>query len=168
MRAVVTFAARDDIAGRLRDNVWEAARAVLAGHPDRVARERLLDGGPAPFSHVLGRADTGAADLVASAVRAVRRLAEAGGGDPEARVRSAPVTDRIVDALLAALADRFLLIGAGELHRDPASGWPDTWTWGTRNLAEFHRVLALFRTDRPELHGRLLTPLVTTIETTTP
>lgn len=169
MRAVVTFTGRDDIAGRLRDNVWEAARAMLQGRSERVARERLLDGGPSPFSHVLGPADTGTAELVASAARAVRRLAHrADADDPEPGVRGSPVTARIVDALLAALADRFLLLDVGDLHRDPASGWPETWTWETRDHVEFHRVLDLFWTDKPEHHGRLLTPLVTFIETSKP
>ncbi|NKZ08017.1 hypothetical protein [Actinomadura latina] len=168
MRATVIFAGRDEIAGRLRDNIWEAARAVLEGRPERTARELLLDGGQVPFSHVLGPADTGTAELVRSAARAVHRLArDADAGDQEAYIRRSPVTARIVDALLAALRDRFLLLDVGELHRDP-SGWPESWTWETRDHAEFHRVLGRFSTDRAEHHGRLFTPLVKCIETSTP
>ncbi len=167
MRATVIFADREEIADRLRDNVWEAARAVLAERPDGLVRERLLDGGQFPFSHVLGPADTGTLELLRSAARAVRLLVGEAGDDPESYVRRSPVTARIVEALLAALRDRFLLLDVGELHRDP-SGWPESWTWETRNRAEFHRVLTRFDGDRPEHHGRLLTPLVKFIETSTP
>jgi hypothetical protein len=168
VRATVIFAGRDEIAGRLRDTVWEAARAALAQRPDPVIRDVLLDGGPFPLGHVLGPADTGTAELVRSAAGAVRRLVgEVGAGDPESHVRRSPVTARVVEALLAAVRDRFLLLDVGELHRDP-SGWPESWTWETRDRAEFDRVLARFDGDRPEHHGRLLTPLVKFIETSAP
>lgn len=168
MRATVTFAGRDEIAGRLRDTLWEAARTALANRPEPVIRDLLLDGGPFPLGHVLGPADTGAADLIGSAARAVRRLvAESGTGDAESRIRNSPVTARIVEALLAAVRDRFLLLDVGDLHRDP-SGWPESWTWETRDRAEFDRVLGRFDGHRPEHHGRLLTPLVKFIETSAP
>ncbi|MER7544098.1 hypothetical protein [Actinomadura sp.] len=169
MRATVVFAGRDEIAGRLRDNVVEAARAVLDGHPEPAVRDLLLAGGGRfPLAHVLGTADAGAAELIGSAVRAVHRLArEAGTGDPEAYVRRSPVTARIVDALLDALRDRFLLLDEGDLHRDP-SGWPESWTWETRDQARFDRVLARFTGDDPAHRGRLFTPLVKFIETSTP
>ncbi|MEU8797783.1 hypothetical protein [Spirillospora sp. NPDC048819] len=156
MRATVTFASRDEIAGRLRDDVWEAVRAILNGCPERADRERLLDDGRLALGNLLDPASTGTVDLIGSTARAVRRLAgEADAADPEAYVRRSPVTARIVEAFLAALRDRFLLLDVGALHRAP-SGWPESWTWETRDHAEFHRVL-----DR-------LAPLVTAIEISNP
>lgn len=74
-----------------------------------------------------------------SSVRAIRHLArtERAGIDVsrddraseeivedelETRVRRSGMTARIVDALLAAIEDRFLLLKEGELHRD-GPGW---------------------------------------------
>jgi hypothetical protein len=168
VRATVIFAGRDEIAGRLRDTLWEAARAALANRPEPVIRDLLLDGGPFPLGPVLGPADAGTAELVGATARAVRRLvAETGIGDVESRIRNSPVTARIVEALSAAVRDRFLLLDVGDLHRDP-SGWPESWTWETRDRAEFDRVLGRFDGDRPEHHGRLLTPLVKFMEISTP
>ena len=57
-RAAVTFASRDEIAGHLRDNVWEAARAVFENRPQEVIQNRLLDhiSQRYRFSYLLGRA----------------------------------------------------------------------------------------------------------------
>ncbi|QKG20515.1 hypothetical protein [Actinomadura verrucosospora] len=56
--AAVTFAGRDEIAGHLRDNVWETAKAVLEERPPDVVQDKLLDhvSQRFRFSHVLGRA----------------------------------------------------------------------------------------------------------------
>ncbi|MFE9101960.1 thioredoxin domain-containing protein [Actinomadura geliboluensis] len=166
--ATVTFAGRDEIAGRLRDNVRAAARAALDGHPEPVIRDLLLDGPDrrSPFSQVLDTTDGGTDDLLRSAARAVRRLAEqAEAADLEEHVRHSPMTARIVEALLTALQDRFLLLDAGELHRDPSSGWPESWTWTTYDHTDFHRALARFSSTSRARSGHLLTPLVRMIET---
>ncbi|MEU5987628.1 hypothetical protein ABZ806_01485 [Spirillospora sp. NPDC047418] len=57
-RAAVTFAGRDEIADHLRDNVWEAARAVFESRPREVVQNRLLDhvSQRYRFSYLLGRA----------------------------------------------------------------------------------------------------------------
>jgi len=56
-RAAVTFAERKEIADHLRDNVWEAARAVFEGRPQEVVYTRLLDhvSQRYRFSYLLGR-----------------------------------------------------------------------------------------------------------------
>jgi hypothetical protein len=184
-RASVTFAGRDEVASHLRDNVWETAKALLEGRPERVAQDRLLDhvGRRFRFSHVLGRAappeaaetdetDPGTTELVQSAVRAIRHVVgnetpavmEA-VGELEARVRRSPVSERIVDALLSAIEDRFeLLLHEGVLHRG-ADGWPLSWTWESADHAEFLRVVTRFTSDRAEFFGTLLTPLVDGIRT---
>lgn len=56
-RAAVTFADRDEIADHLRDNVWEAAKAVFEGRPDTVVHDKLLDhvSQRFRFSYLLGR-----------------------------------------------------------------------------------------------------------------
>lgn len=55
-RAAVTFADRDEIADHLRDNVWEAAKAVFEGRSDE-AVHKLLDhvSQRYRFSYLLGR-----------------------------------------------------------------------------------------------------------------
>lgn len=103
-RAAVTFAGRDEIVAQLRDNVWEAARAVLEERPEDVVQNRLLDhiSQRFRFSYLLGRAavpgagvgdddddvdddalavglpepatDPGTTELVQSSVRAIRHL----------------------------------------------------------------------------------------------
>jgi energy-coupling factor transporter ATP-binding protein EcfA2 len=57
-RAAVTFADRDEIADHLRDNVWEAAKAVFEGRPDVIVQDKLLDhvSQRFRFSYLLGRA----------------------------------------------------------------------------------------------------------------
>ncbi|WP_158642380.1 hypothetical protein [Actinomadura sp. WAC 06369] len=201
-RAAVTFAGRDEVAAHLRDNVWEAARAVLEERPERIVQDRLLDhvGQRFRFSYLLGRAaapgaadpsdepddldddaaalgppdaapDPGTTELVRTSVRELRRfvraeLARLGPGAPaeavedelETRVRRSPVADRIVAALLAAVHDRFALLGEGELRR--ADGWPVSWTWRSDDRAEFLRVITRFSSNQAAFFGHLLTPLV--------
>ena len=56
-RAVVTFADRDEVADHLRDNVWEAAKAVFEGRSHAVVYDKLLDhvSQRFRFSYLLGR-----------------------------------------------------------------------------------------------------------------
>jgi hypothetical protein len=196
-QASVTFAGRDEVASHLRDNVWETAKALLEGRPERVAQDRLLDhvGRRFRFSRVLGRAappeaagsalaggaggsspqnetDPGTTELVQSAVRAIRHVVDSetpavmgAVGELEARVRRSPISERIVDALLSAIEDRFgLLLHEGVLHRG-ADGWPLSWSWESGDRAEFLRVVTRFTSDRAEFFGTLLTPLVDGVRT---
>ncbi|GAA0338485.1 hypothetical protein NE235_27895 [Actinoallomurus spadix] len=56
-QAAVTFADRDEIADHLRDNVWEAAKAVFEGRPEPTVYDKLLDhiSQRFRFSYILGR-----------------------------------------------------------------------------------------------------------------
>ncbi|MEV3923867.1 hypothetical protein [Actinomadura coerulea] len=220
-RAAVTFAGRDEITDHLRDNVWEAARAVFEGRSQEVIQNRLLDhvSQRYRFSYLLGRAalphadsgldddldddesddgqaaapaaratDPGTTALVQNAVRAIehvvttqleniRNAAGAGEDDRpleeyvedelETRVRHSDICERIVDAFLHAVENRFALLAEGDLRHDP-DGWPVSWSWECADRAEFLRVITKFSSNQAAFFGRLLTPLVNGIRTAGP
>ncbi|MGI5208709.1 hypothetical protein ACQEU6_44975 [Spirillospora sp. CA-108201] len=132
--------------------------------------------------------DPGTTALVQNAVRALRHVVEAqlaairnaaGTGEDdrpleeyiedelETRVRRSDVCERIVDAFLHAVENRYALLGEGDLRRD-ADGWPVSWTWECADRAEFLSVITRFSSNRAAFFGRLLTPLVNGIRVAGP
>ncbi|WP_262402888.1 hypothetical protein, partial [Actinomadura sp. CNU-125] len=120
--------------------------------------------------------DPGTTELVRSSIRELRRAvrdelaridpdddgrapAEVVEDELETRIRRSPDAARIVEALLAAVRDRFELLGEGELRRDDG-GWPVSWTWRSDDRAEFLRVITRFSSNQAAFFGHLLTPLV--------
>ncbi|WP_089315289.1 hypothetical protein [Actinomadura mexicana] len=153
---------------------------------DDLDDDELDDGGAAATA--ARAADPGTTALVQNAVRALKHVVTtqlvgiqnaAGAGEDErpleeyiedeleTRVRRSDVCERIVDAFLHAVENRFALLAEGALRRDP-DGWPVSWTWECADRAEFLRVITKFSSNQAAYFGRLLTPLVNGIRVAGP
>ncbi|GGT94441.1 hypothetical protein GCM10010177_62040 [Actinomadura citrea] len=191
-RAAFESRSQEVVQNRLLDHVGQRYRfSYLLG------RAALPDAGPdldddlddGQAATPAARAtDPGTTALVQNAVRALKHVVAtqlvgiqnaAGAGEDgrpieeyiedelERRVRRSDMCERIVDAFLHAVENRFALLGEGDLRRDP-DGWPVSWSWECADRAEFLRIITRFSSNQAAFFGRLLTPLVNGIRVAGP